>query len=395
MPFWKFVKYISVKIKTLTFKEWRSLKKKRLLEVFVAIGIVMSLNVSVLADPLSDLMNEKSSQEQMLQNQNNTLKQAQSKVDQLEMIIQQMDSQIETMMAQIEKNKKDIAKGEEDIVQAQKAVEQAQTDIDTQQKLFDDRMRAMYKNGDQGYLDVILGADGFSDLVSRIETVTKIIQFDKKVVKDLNDKKVVLQQKKQTLNEENTKLKDLEKANEQKLADMTKTKNDELVVVNQAKDEQKKYASQVSSTQSAINAAEQKIKQLRDAAPKYDPSRGISEFSTDKVVVYASNFRGTPYVWGGTSPRPGFDCSGFVQYVYAHFGIGLGRTTYDQIDEGAPVDKNNLQPGDLVFFGNSSAPHHVGIYIGGNCYIHSPETGDVVKISELTRSDFCAARRVR
>ena len=104
---------------------------------------------------------------------------------------------------------------------------------------------------------------------------------------------------------------------------------------------------------------------------------------------------GTRYVYGGTTPN-GFDCSGFVQYVYAHFGVGLGRSTYDQINDGVEVSLSQLQPGDLVFFGSYGAPHHVGIYVGGDCYIHSPQTGDVVKVSSLgSRSDICRARRVK
>ena len=104
-------------------------------------------------------------------------------------------------------------------------------------------------------------------------------------------------------------------------------------------------------------------------------------------------FLGTPYEWGAEGPNT-FDCSGFVQYVYAHFGVSTGRTTYDQIERGEYVSRENLQPGDLVFFGSGS-PHHVGIYVGNDSYIHAPHTGDVVKISPLTRSDYLSARRVR
>jgi len=119
----------------------------------------------------------------------------------------------------------------------------------------------------------------------------------------------------------------------------------------------------------------------------------------DKVVSYSKGFIGVPYVYGGTSPL-GFDCSGFVQYVYAHNGlyqIQLPRTTYEQINIGIPISMaiSNFQPGDLVFFGNNSAPHHVGIYIGSNQFIEAPYTGANVRISTLnSRIDFCAVRRI-
>ena len=107
------------------------------------------------------------------------------------------------------------------------------------------------------------------------------------------------------------------------------------------------------------------------------------------VVGYAMQFQGVPYVWGGTSPS-GFDCSGFVQYVYRNAaGIELPRDTYGQIGAGTRVSQDQLQPGDLVF------PHtgHVGIYIGGGQMIHAPHTGDVVKISSVYK--FYAGVRVR
>ncbi|MCW6060823.1 C40 family peptidase [Clostridium sporogenes] len=106
------------------------------------------------------------------------------------------------------------------------------------------------------------------------------------------------------------------------------------------------------------------------------------------IVNYAKQFQGVPYVWGGTSPS-GFDCSGFVQYVYRNAaGINLPRVDVDQIKAGTPVSRNDLQPGDLI------SPHrgHIGIYIGNGKMIHAPQTGDVVKISDIY--GFYAASRI-
>lgn len=128
---------------------------------------------------------------------------------------------------------------------------------------------------------------------------------------------------------------------------------------------------------------------------KLAQSSNSCNVSGSALVSYAMKFLGTPYVWGGTTPIPGFDCSGYMQYVYAHFGISIDRTTFNQIHDGVEVSKDNLQPGDLVFFGTWDNPYHVGMYVGNNCYIHAPETGDVIKISQLSRSDFLTARRVR
>ncbi|GMA56020.1 peptidoglycan endopeptidase LytE [Alicyclobacillus sacchari] len=100
------------------------------------------------------------------------------------------------------------------------------------------------------------------------------------------------------------------------------------------------------------------------------------------IADYAKTLLGAPYAWGGTSPA-GFDCSGFVQYVFAHFGISLPRTSYGQFDAGTPVAQTNLQPGDIVFFDTyGSGASHDGVYIGNNQFVNA--AGSAVQIDSLT-----------
>lgn len=115
-----------------------------------------------------------------------------------------------------------------------------------------------------------------------------------------------------------------------------------------------------------------------------------------RIVNTAKQYLGTPYKWGGSKPG-GFDCSGFVQYLYGRAGIQLGRTTYQQIKQGKPVGRKGLKAGDVIFFKQGTDVHHEALYIGNGKFIHAPHTGDVVKISSLNdpyyKQQFAGGRR--
>ena len=107
---------------------------------------------------------------------------------------------------------------------------------------------------------------------------------------------------------------------------------------------------------------------------------------TAPVVQYALSFQGTPYVWGAETPEEGFDCSGFVQYVYRRYGIHLPRTAYQMAMALPSVDHRARRPGDLVFFNTTGKPYsHVGIYIGRNAFVHSSSAKGGVIVSSLDK----------
>jgi hypothetical protein len=117
----------------------------------------------------------------------------------------------------------------------------------------------------------------------------------------------------------------------------------------------------------------------------------------DKIATVAKELIGTKYKMGGSSPKTGFDCSGFVGYVFNEgAGIKLPRSSREMRGIGSPVDIKSLKPGDLIFFRLNSS--HVGIYIGDNKFIHAPSTGRSVAIDSLMGSFFqkrvVGARRI-
>jgi len=117
------------------------------------------------------------------------------------------------------------------------------------------------------------------------------------------------------------------------------------------------------------------------------------------AMAVAKKYLGTPYQWGGESPSTGFDCSGLTQYAYHQAGVDLPRVAEDQFNVGMHVGRAQLEPGDLVFFQDSTGYiHHMGMYVGGGKFLHAPHTGDVVKISNLSEpyytQQFAGGRRV-
>lgn len=107
------------------------------------------------------------------------------------------------------------------------------------------------------------------------------------------------------------------------------------------------------------------------------------------VIDFACQFIGNPYVWGGTSLTQGADCSGFVQSVYAHFGINLPRTTYDMVNSGYGISYEEAEPGDLILYDG-----HVGLYMGDGTIVNAMNEEDGIGICSATYTDIIAVRRV-
>ena len=140
--------------------------------------------------------------------------------------------------------------------------------------------------------------------------------------------------------------------------------------------------------------AEEKAEQEaaeKEAAEASASSVSSTGVSGQAVIDYACQFVGNPYVWGGTSLTNGADCSGFVQSVYAHFGISLPRTTYDMVNSGYAVSYEEAQPGDLILYGDCS---HVGLYMGDGNIVNALNSDKGICICSATYTNIYAVRRV-
>lgn len=127
----------------------------------------------------------------------------------------------------------------------------------------------------------------------------------------------------------------------------------------------------------------------------------VSRGDADALLSNAMGLLGVAYRFGGTSPKSGFDCSGFMQHIFRKaFAVNLPRTSAQQAQVGSYVSRSGLQPGDMVFFRTSGRRiSHVGMYVGNDRFIHSPRTGKRVEITSLSNkywsARYATARRVK
>ena len=263
-----------------------------------------------------------------------------------------------------------------------------------------DVLVASYKNTDSADPAVfVMGAASFSDLVGRVELLQRVESAHADLVAQISsgEREIAARQAKL-------------RAGEAEAEKIVRTRAAEKDAVMAQLDERRRLLASIKDdirrliaeqehrqAQAAAAAAEAATSGATDGSSGGDIGGAPASNGTlgQQAVQIAMQYLGVPYVWGGASPS-GFDCSGFTMYVYAQLGVSLPHYTGAQWNAGAHVSRDQLQPGDLVFF--TSSLGHMGMYVGGGSFIHAPHTGDVVKISSLSdpwySSEYQGAVRV-
>jgi cell wall-associated NlpC family hydrolase len=255
-------------------------------------------------------------------------------------------------------------------------------------------------------LEVLLGASSLDDLLTRIDQVNRVNNERTSVVGDVKVFRRNVAREEAKLHSAQSQQKQIvaqrlaEKgAIESKLAQrnaLLQSVRSQIVhlrAVEAAQQAELARRVRAQQAQQALQTPVASFGSVASPAASVAPIAAPPSSQYSGVVGIAMRYLGTPYVWGGASPS-GFDCSGFVMYVYAQMGVSLPHSSYAQYGAGVPVSYGDLQAGDLVFFDGLG---HVGIYVGGGMFIHSPHTGDVVKVSSLSgwySSSFVGARRI-
>lgn len=254
------------------------------------------------------------------------------------------------------------------------------------------RAASMYRAGPMSFVEVLLGASDFQSFAMTWDFLQELNEEDARTVVELKTAKAEQVAASRMLEERTAqaeavarKLATRKKTIEAKLSDrksMLKGLEAQVAELDRAEEARRAAA----EARRATAAARPSRKASASGGKKFPPP---TRAARSEVVTIAKRYLGAPYVWGADGPDS-FDCSGFTSFVYRQVGVELPRVSRDQINAGERVSRDDLQPGDLVFFG--SPIHHVGIYVGGGMMIHSPRTGDVVKISAL-HNDYVGACR--
>jgi cell wall-associated NlpC family hydrolase len=265
------------------------------------------------------------------------------------------------------------------------------------------RLVDIYTSQDQqSSLAVILGARSLNDLVSRIETANSISSQDAAVIRAVRSFQQQIVDRRALLSRERARQQQLVAARAAARSRIEGKLAAERHLYASVRSELQRMITQQRAQQAAAARQAQEAAQAQANAPAGtfgvgDPTGGsVPAQRYSGVVAIAMRYLGVPYVYGGASPS-GFDCSGFVMYVYAQVGISLPHYTVAQWDypNSVSVPRNELQPGDLVFFAGLG---HVGIYVGNGQFIHAPHTGDVVRIDSLSEgwysSEYDGAKRI-
>ncbi|MRS12891.1 MAG: hypothetical protein EG823_07440 [Actinobacteria bacterium] len=247
----------------------------------------------------------------------------------------------------------------------------------------------MYRQGPLGALEVLLGSASFEEFAATWDLLQEMNLNDAARVAELKQTRsdLLLVQQQLAAQQADAKLQyDTMEANKQAIeAQLVERQN--LLSGIEAEIAQLQRAQEEAARRRAAAAAAARVK----TAPITDYGDPSGAPHTAVVAIALSKL-GAPYRWAAAGPDA-FDCSGFTMWCYAQIGISLPHSSRAQIGAGERVSRANLQPGDLVFFGRSGI-HHVGMYIGGGDFVHSPNTGDVVKVSSLdARSDYVGACR--
>jgi cell wall-associated NlpC family hydrolase len=317
--------------------------------------------------------------------------------------LQQLDASAQKANSRYQAASRQLRRVEHQLRVNRQALGVARGNLSHAERTLARRLVTLYTSGDQqSSLAVILGARSLDDLISRLEAANTMSKQDATLVHEVTG------YQRQIVHHRNVLRTD--RAQSRRLVSTRAAERNQIAgrlasarrLYASVKSQLQSMISQQQAAQAAAAHAARAAASAQAAAPKgsfgvgQPVSSSVPPGRYSGVVGIAMQYLGVPYAWGGASPK-GFDCSGLVMYVFAQVGISLPHYTVAQYNypDSVSVPRDQLQPGDLVFFAGLG---HVGIYVGGGNFIHAPHTGSSVRIDSLSggwyASEYDGAKRI-
>ena len=403
----------------------------------VAAGLVAILGISCFqsasASALSKAKNKKSEAQTALDNANADIENIQSQQQELQSQIDALDADLVNIIMNLDILEGELSDKQTELDNVTAQLAQAQEDEQNQYDAMKKRIVYMYENGDDSYIEALVGATDFSDLLNRLEYAQQIYDYDRNLLTQYQETVQQVADLKSQVETEKAELEEVQQSYQEQQASyegMIAEKQSQMSDFDTQLASAQSLAAQYKATVDEQNEIIRQEQAAAAAAAAQNNNKGNNtttannnngnttgnnngsntggdsttggstgggglnpSFSTSvsgsDVVSYACQFIGNPYVWGGESLTDGADCSGFIKSVYANFGISLPHSSVALQRAGSEVSYENAQPGDIVCYAG-----HVAIYMGGGQIVHasSPSTG--IKTGSATYRSIISVRRV-
>ena len=395
----------------------------------VAAGLVAILGISCFqsasASALSKAKNKKSEAQTALDNANADIENIQSQQQELQSQIDALDADLVNIIMNLDILEGELSDKQTELDNVTAQLAQAQEDEQNQYDAMKKRIVYMYENGDDSYIEALVGATDFSDLLNRLEYAQQIYDYDRNLLTQYQETVQQVADLKSQVETEKAELEEVQQSYQEQQASyesMIAEKQSQMSDFDTQLASAQSLAAQYKATVDEQNEIIRQEQAAAAAAAAQNNNKGNNTttannnngsntggdsttggstgggglnppFSTSvsgsDVVSYACQFIGNPYVWGGESLTNGADCSGFIKSVYANFGISLPHSSVALQRAGSEVSYENAQPGDIVCYAG-----HVAIYMGGGQIVHASSPSNGIKTGSATYRSIISVRRV-
>ena len=403
-----------------------------LLSIFI---LAISMTQTAYATSISDLQkqrqekeNQKKGTQSQLDSVNDQINDLSGEKDDVDAQISELTGQIAEIMASVSLLEDEIADTQVQIEQAQKDYDEAKAKEEAQYHAMKKRIQYLYEKGETSYLELLMEAKSWADMLNKAEYVQEIYTYDRKMLDNYAATVQEVAQLKESLEEQKSELEASEYELEQEkdslqvsLDEQKELAADYEVQLAKAKQEAAAYKAKIKqqnaeiqklASQEAARKAEEEARKREEEAQKkkqnsqsaQNSSNGTATASSggaktvppkigggsgSDIAQYACQFVGNPYVPGGTSLTNGADCSGFTQSVYRVYGYSIPRNSSSQRSAGREVSYEEAQPGDLICYAG-----HVAIYLGNGRIVHASSVKTGIKYGNATYKPILSVRRI-